>query len=494
MNPIAQAPDAERSRPRRRWFHAALAVTMVVGGIALSRVTAEATSPQTCGGKQATVTGTAKNDVLVGTRAADVIWGGPGRDRIYGLGGNDIVCGGDGNDVIVGGDGDDWVDAGPGADRVYGEAGWDVCRNGELVRRCEMLTAASSGPTTTSTTATTMAPTTMAPTTAPPAPPPTSAPGPTGTPPGIAVDESRIPAPAAGVSGPRIGPQQYGTSYNDGVGAFRINCFYSHMNFDDPIVAPGQSRATHLHVFFGNTGVNASSTSQSIASSGNSTCSGGTLNRTAYWAPAMIDTATGTPLVPNGGHGLQTYYKTGYQGVHTSQVVNFPAGLRIIAGDARRTTAPGSASAPHVAVYHCGVSGPIQLSIPSCAPGQELIMSVLFPQCWDGRNLDSADHRSHMAYGTWGPVYGQNGAGCPASHPVPLPQITMNMRYLVGPGGTSTWRLSSDTYSGPAGYSGHADWWNGWDAGTFQRVINNCYSTGIDCQMNLLGDGQQLLM
>ena len=47
-------------------------------------------------------------------------------------------------------------------------------------------------------------------------------------------------------------------------------------------------------------------------------------------------------------------------------------------------------------------------------------------------------------------------------------------------------------YTGPAGYSGHADWMNGWDPTVFQRIIDNCYKGGYDCQMNLLGDGQAL--
>ena len=122
------------------------------------------------------------------------------------------------------------------------------------------------------------------------------------------------------------------------------------MNFDDPIVFPGQSRATHLHAFFGNTGVNANSNGTSISTSGNSTCTGGIENRSAYWAPAMIDTATNRPVNQSAGtaldreNALQVYYKTGYRGVASSSVQNFPAGLRIIAGDSRRTTASGDRS------------------------------------------------------------------------------------------------------------------------------------------------------
>ena len=322
---------------------------------------------------------------------------------------------------------------------------------------------------------------------------------------GVAVDESAIPAPATGFSSSRIGPAMYTPSTGDGVGAFRINCSLSHMNFDDPLVFPGQVRATHLHAFYGNTGVNANSTNTSINGSGNSTCTGGTENRSAYWAPSMIDTATGRPVNQSAGttldrdNALQVYYKTGYQGVATNTVRNFPAGLRMIAGDSR-STGPQQrmgTGQPLPVVYYCvlgttGVTSPEQASFPACAAGQILVMKIIFPQCWDGINLDSANHKSHMAYGTWGPTSGQNGAGCPSTHPVPLPEITQNYRFRVPAGGMSTWRLTSDTYSGPAGYSGHADWWNGWNAPTFQRVVTNCYTSGLDCHMNLLGDGQAL--
>ena len=314
---------------------------------------------------------------------------------------------------------------------------------------------------------------------------------------GIAIDASAIPAPATGFSGSQIGTAQYAPQSGDG--AFRTNCRISHMNFDDPIVFPGQRSATHLHAFFGHTGVDAFSTASSIAGSGNSTCNGGTINRSAYWAPGVVDVDTMRPVTPVGEHALQAYYKVGYQGVAPSQIQNMTAGLRMVAGDARSTQpqerqGPGQ---PRPVTYYCvlGASGAMtteQTSFPDCAPGQIFVMKIVFPQCWDGVNLDSADHKSHMSYGTWGPVPGQNGAGCPQSHPVAIPEITQNFRYLVPQGGMSSWRLASDTYSGPAGHSGHADWWNGWDHAVFQRVVDNCLRQNIDCQMNLLGDGQVL--
>jgi len=179
---------------------------------------------------------------------------------------------------------------------------------------------------------------------------------------------------------------------------------------------------------------------------------------------------------------LQVYYKTGYLGVSPGSVRNFPVGLRMIAGSASSTGAQ-----PGVVSYSCDVGGASSAAFPSCPAGSLFIMSVEFPQCWDGVNLDSPNHKSHMAYGAGWP-----DKGCPASHPVPLAQVTQNFRYRVPAGGMSTWRLASDMYSGRAGYSGHADWMNGWEAPTFQRVVANCYRGGFDCQMNLLGDGDEL--
>jgi len=78
-----------------------------------------------CGGKAATIIGTARADRLRGTRGPDVIAGLGGKDVIKGLGGRDILCGGAGNDRLSGG---------PGADRLIGGSGRDVL-DGKRERR-----------------------------------------------------------------------------------------------------------------------------------------------------------------------------------------------------------------------------------------------------------------------------------------------------------------------------------------------------------------------
>jgi len=126
-------------------------------------------------------------------------------------------------------------------------------------------------------------------------------------------------------------------------------------------------------------------------------------------------------------------------------------------------------------------------AVPSCPAGENVVMFVQFPQCWNGKDLDSADHKSHMSY----PV---NGA-CPSTHPVAIPEISFNIYYAVPAGSVSTkWRLSSDMYdkSLPGGYSAHGDWFEGWDRGVAETFVKNCDRVSKDCHSHLLGDGRTI--
>ena len=139
----------------------------------------------------------------------------------------------------------------------------------------------------------------------------------------------------------------------------------------------------------------------------------------AYWVPTLFDPA---------GHAVEPVRTVIYYRRRTVQpAAAFPAGLRMIAGDAHATEPQLG-----VASWDCGFSGSYTRTpyIPTCPPGRRtmLALHVAFPNCWNGRDLDSADHRSHMAYGELGL--------CPPSHPVEVPTINLNLRYPVrgGPG------------------------------------------------------------
>lgn len=276
-----------------------------------------------------------------------------------------------------------------------------------------------------------------------------------------------------------------------GIGTFRVFCQTSHQNFDDPIVFPGQVGASHLHTFFGNTATDADSTAESIAGSGNSTCTGGIADRSGYWKPSVIDTSTDAPIAPS---IVAMYYQSGFSGVDAASIQPIPEGLKMLVGDPTRTPAEAAAAAGGFSNIRWGCwsggGGPQSqgdgTTIPECSPGQSVSAIINFPQCWDGENLDSEDHLSHMAY----PGRGQ----CPESHPVAIPALMMFVIYPTDDGGTADWRLSSDMYPAdePAGASLHADFINGWDPEIQQRWVDACVRAELDCERSELGDGESL--
>lgn len=254
-------------------------------------------------------------------------------------------------------------------------------------------------------------------------------------------------------------------------GEFRINCKVSHMSNDDPIVYPNQEGAAHHHTFFGNTSVNYKSDVGKMDEVGNSTCSGGIANRSTYWFPTMIDTSTHTPIKPD---GVSAYYKTD----RSSDVTVPPKGLRMVA----KTYSD--------IIFACNDGYPDQVKlsreIPACPQGGKLTYGIEFGNCWDGVNLDSPDHQSHMVKAGW-------AQACPASHPVRIPNIQVNVAYRPDtPAGTANWRLSSDPEGAIAGSTIHADWVNGWNQDVAATWVNNCLKAERDCHSDLLGDGNML--
>lgn len=268
---------------------------------------------------------------------------------------------------------------------------------------------------------------------------------------------------------------------SDGVGAFRVVCAYSHMAFDDPIVFPGKPGASHLHTFFGNTGANGNSTTETLLKGG-SNCWGGTANRSSYWVPSLVDTVTMRAIVPS---GVLIYYKSGYNQIPRDQIQAPPNGLRIVTGNRVTQSAPLE---PWEAKHYFDCDGANRgENIPLCNGGQTILSAIDFPNCWDGVNLDSVDHRSHMAF--------SGGGKCPASHPVAIPTISLHVSYKVPSGeSSSNWRLASDNYSKaiPAGYSMHGDIWMAWDEDVKHAWMENCVRAGRDCHAHLLGDGRQV--
>ena len=275
-----------------------------------------------------------------------------------------------------------------------------------------------------------------------------------------------------------------------GEGSFRMICQLAKMEFFDPIAFPGVENSSHLHMYFGNVDVTPSSTSATLTRSGRGSCSGGTVNRTGYWVPAVFHSKTSEIIPPD---FATIYYKTGYN-VDPATVREIPAGLVMIAGDKSNFGKPQIINKLEVASWGCEKTTWSNTgAVPDCPAGDVVTLSINFPQCWDGVRLDSPDHQSHMAY----PDYRNppERSTCPASHPVMLPIITEILHWPVIPSmETKFWRLTSDMYSLSArgGYSAHADWMNGWSQEHFRTIVTRCLQPGRDCQVNLLGDGRAL--
>jgi hypothetical protein len=284
------------------------------------------------------------------------------------------------------------------------------------------------------------------------------------------------------------------------VGAFRFICNAGQLLYDDPIVFPGQPGKSHLHQFYGNTGANANSTYSSLRGGGSSTCMS-PLNRSAYWMPAMLD-GKGNVVRPD---YVAIYYKrrpisdpivsdpnnARFEG----QAVDLPNGLKFIFGYDMV-----SGKAPTGSLYfNCDGPGATQGHYPSipaaiatCPAGARIGAVVNAPSCWDGKNLDSPNHRDHVtyaSYGSWG------YAKCPSTHPYVIPDFTLQAWFKIAPGDDlRQWQLSSDAMRPdlPHGSTFHADFFMAWDPTVKKMWHDNCINRKLNCSGGDLGNGKQM--
>ena len=77
---------------------------------------------------------------------------------------------------------------------------------------------------------------------------------------------------------------------------------------------------------------------------------------------------------------------------------------------------------------------PVECAI-SYVGGKRAFFNVLSeywyrPRCWNGKDLDSPNHQDHVAYPTSGPSNFLSTGNCPASHPVKIPQLMLEVRVV----------------------------------------------------------------
>ena len=116
---------------------------------------------------------------------------------------------------------------------------------------------------------------------------------------------------------------------------------------------------------------------------------------------------------------------------------------------------------------------------------------VTAPTCWDGKNLDSPNHRDHVSYMSFN---GSTGLySCPTTHPMVLPAFQLGAWFRVDEN-LGTWHLSSDEMMPGTvpGTTFHADWFGGWDNQVQSMWTDNCINKLLNCSGGNLGNGKQI--
>jgi hypothetical protein len=240
---------------------------------------------------------------------------------------------------------------------------------------------------------------------------------------------------------------------------FHATCTVSHHASDDPIVFPGLPGASHNHTFWGNRSTTSSSTAASLSGATATTCDPKD-DHSAYWIPTLYQ--DGAVVDPD---EVTVYY--GSRLKDPSKTQPFPPGLRMITGD------PTRQSDPQGNHFWCaGIGGEVGRTadgaFPVCAPTAHLVRQITFADCWDGKHLDSPNHRDHVANGNH---LGQ----CPADHPVPIPSVSFVISYQLS-GYTEAITLSSGN-----AVSMHGDFFNAWDEEALASRVRNCLNQGVKC-------------
>lgn len=261
-----------------------------------------------------------------------------------------------------------------------------------------------------------------------------------------------VVAVAFSLSGALAGPPPADVAGD--IGEFVAFCDYSHRAGDDPIVLPGLPGGSHFHDFFGSVVTSAATILDHLLVAA-TTCDP-LPDRSAYWVPTLYDGSGKIVPVEQG---------TFYYLVHVDNAAGlqpYPQGLKVVAGNA---LAAGPGEAQHIKWSCLGSGVSSTTAIVTCPPGSKLELLLNFPDCWNGVDLDSADHRSHMAY--------SQGGACPAGHPVAVPALQFKLRY-AGRGGADHY-LSS----GP-GYTAHGDFFNAWEPAALANRLR-CLHNRIKC-------------
>ncbi|MFF1546741.1 DUF1996 domain-containing protein [Streptomyces sp. NPDC058291] len=258
-------------------------------------------------------------------------------------------------------------------------------------------------------------------------------------------------------------------------------------NSDNVIVAPGVSNgAHHFHDYIGNQSNNAFASDGDLAKAETSCVDQGDKS-TYYWPVLRLQNGAQERDAASPGGGVEgnagkivtaKEVTLTFVGNARSKVTAMPRLLRIITGDAKAFV-NGTANAN--ASWSCTGFEDRQLKdkYPLCPAGSDVVRTFRFQSCWDGANIDSANHRTHVAFAA------ADGA-CPNGFKA-VPQLVQRIVYDVDApslqdGGKTTPLFAVDSFPEQLHkpVTDHGDFINVFDDGLMGQMVD-CINEGRTC-------------